>query len=66
MDMRSYEAGQDQKVKNKSDNESGSNHKASTGKEVEVAWACLVLSCLMYWLTLQWSQTVRDRAHGLV
>ena len=25
-----------------------------------------VLSCLMYWPTLQWSQTVRDGAHGLV
>ena len=26
----------------------------------------LVLSCLMYWPTLPWSQTVRDEAHGLV
>ena len=28
--------------------------------------ATLVLSCHMYWPTLQWSQTVRDGAHGLV
>ena len=33
MDVRSYEAGQDQKWKNKRDNE-------STGKKVEVVWAC--------------------------
>ena len=38
--MRSYEAGQDQKLKNRRDNESGVNHKESTGKKVEVAWAC--------------------------
>ena len=37
MDVRSYEAGQDQKWKNKRDNESGGNHKESTGKKVEVA-----------------------------
>ena len=30
------------------------------------ATSCLVLSCHMYWPTLQWSQTVRDGAHGLV
>ena len=26
----------------------------------------LVLSCLMYWPTLLWSQTIRGEAHGLV
>ena len=36
MDVRSYEAGQDKKRKNKSDNESGGNRKESSGKEVEV------------------------------
>ena len=36
MDVRSYEAGQDKKLKNKRDNESRRNHKESTGKEVEV------------------------------
>ena len=40
MDVRSYEAGQDQKLKNKRDNESGGNHKESTGKKVEVVRAC--------------------------
>ena len=40
MDVRSYEAGQDQKLKNKRDNESGGNHKEITGKKVEVVWAC--------------------------
>ena len=40
MDVRSYEAGQDQKLKNKRDNESRGNHKESTGKKVEVVWAC--------------------------
>ena len=40
MDVRSYEAAQDQKWKNKRDNESGRNHKESTGKKVEVVWAC--------------------------
>ena len=40
MDVRSYEAGQDQKWKNKRDNESGGNHKESTGKTVEVVRAC--------------------------
>ena len=40
MDVRSYEAGQDQKWKNKRDNESAGNHKESTGKKVEVVWAC--------------------------
>ena len=42
-DVRSYEAGQDQKRKNKRDNEGGRNHNEtvkSTGKEVEVVWAC--------------------------
>ena len=33
-------AGQDQNLKNKRDNESGGNHKESTGKKVEVVWAC--------------------------
>ena len=37
---RSYETGQDQKWKNKRGNESGGNHKESTGKKVEVVWAC--------------------------
>ena len=37
MDVRSYEAGQDKKWKNKKDNESGGNHKESPGKEVGVA-----------------------------
>ena len=36
MDVRSYEAGQDKILKNKSDNESGGNRKESPGKEVEV------------------------------
>ena len=40
MDVRSYEAGQDQKRKNKRDNESGGNHQESTGKKVEVVWTC--------------------------
>ena len=40
MDVRSYEAGQDKKWKNKRDNESGGNHKESPGKKVEVVWAC--------------------------
>ena len=40
MDVRSYVAGQDQTCKNKRDNESGGNHKESTGKKVAVAWAC--------------------------
>ena len=40
MDVRSYEAGQDKKLKNKKDNESGGNHKESPRKEVEVVWAC--------------------------
>ena len=39
MDVRSYEAGQDKKWKNKGDNESGRNRKESPGKEVEVVWA---------------------------
>ena len=34
MDVRSYEAGQDQKRKHKRDNESGGNQKESTGKKV--------------------------------
>ena len=34
------EAGQNNKLKNKRDNESGGNHKESPGKEVEVVWAC--------------------------
>ena len=37
MGVRSYEAEQDKKLKNKRDNESGGNHKESTGKEVEEA-----------------------------
>ena len=40
MDVRSYEAGQDQKGNNKRDNESGGNHNESTGKKVELVWAC--------------------------
>ena len=40
MDVWSYEAGQDQKCKNKRDNESGEKHKESTGKKFEVVWAC--------------------------
>ena len=36
MDVRSYEAGQDKKLINKGDNESGQNSKESPGKEVEV------------------------------
>ena len=40
MDVRSYETGQEQKRKNKRDNESGRNHKESTGKKVEVVWGC--------------------------
>ena len=32
----------------------------------EQAYKTYVLSCHMYWPTLQWSQTVRDGAHGLV
>ena len=40
MDVRSYEAGQDPKLKNKRDNESGVIHKESTGKKIEVVWAC--------------------------
>ena len=37
MDVRSYEAGQDKKSKNKEDNESGG---IRPGKEVDVVWAC--------------------------
>ena len=40
MYVQSYEAGQYQKWTNKKDNESGENRKESTGKEVEVVWAC--------------------------
>ena len=40
MDVRSYEAGQDQTRKNMRDNGSGGNHKESTGNKVEVVWAC--------------------------
>ena len=40
MDVRSYQAGQNKKWKNKRDIESGGNRKASQGKEVEVVWAC--------------------------
>ena len=40
MDVRSYEAGQYQKWKHKRDNKSGGNHKESTGKKVEMVWAC--------------------------
>ena len=35
-------------------------NRVSAMKEAEV------LSCLMYWQTLLWSQTVRGGAHGLV
>ena len=38
--MRSYEAGQDKKLKNKRDNESGGNRKENPRKEGEVVWAC--------------------------
>ena len=40
---------------------------ASTGEDADGrrSQSCLVLS-YMYWPTLQWSQTVRDGAHGLV
>ena len=40
MDVRSYEARQDKKLKNKEDNESGGDRKESPGTEVEVVWAC--------------------------
>ena len=36
MDVRSYEAGQDQKWKNNRDNESVGNHKESTRKKGDV------------------------------
>ena len=36
--MRSYESGQDKKLKNKGKNEVGKNHKESPGKEV--VWTC--------------------------
>ena len=39
MDVRSYEAGQDQKWTNTGDNESGGNRKENPGEEVEVVWA---------------------------
>ena len=39
MDVRSYEVGQDEKLNNTRDIESGGNRKANKGKEVEVAWA---------------------------
>ncbi len=39
MDVRSYEVGQDKKLKNTRDIESGGNSKANKGKEVEVVWA---------------------------
>ena len=32
----------------------------------KLRWKDTVLSCHMYWPTLQWSQTVRDGAHGPV
>ena len=38
MDVQSYEAGQDNKLKNKVDDESGGKRKGSPGKEVEVVW----------------------------
>ena len=38
--MRSYEAGQDKKLKNMGDNESGENPNESPGKTVEVMWGC--------------------------
>ena len=40
MDVQSYKAGQDKKWKNKRDHETGGNHKASPGREVEVVWEC--------------------------
>ena len=41
MDVRSYEAGQDKKLKNKRDNEIGGNRKERPGKKVAViSWAC--------------------------
>ena len=40
MDVRSYEAGQDQKRKKMRDNESGGNHKERTGRKVDMVWAC--------------------------
>ena len=40
MDVRNYEAGQNQKLKNRDDIESGENRKGSSGKEVEVVRAC--------------------------
>ena len=40
INVRSYEAGQDQKWKINRDNESGGNHKESPWKKVEPAWAC--------------------------
>ena len=40
MDVRSYEAGQDKKWKNKRHNKSGGNRKENPGKEVEVVRAC--------------------------
>ena len=38
--VRSCQAGQNKKWKNKRDNESGGNHKEIPGKEVEVVWGC--------------------------
>ena len=40
MDVRSYEAGQNKKLKDKGTTQVGGNHKESQGKEVEVVWAC--------------------------
>ena len=40
MQIYRYEGVQDKKWKNKRDNESGGNCQESTGKEVEVVWAC--------------------------
>ena len=40
MEVRSYEAGQDKKLKHNGYKESGGNRKESPRKEVEVVWAC--------------------------
>ena len=39
MDVRSYEVGQDETLKNTRDIESGGNRKENEGKGVEVVWA---------------------------
>ena len=40
MDVRSYKAEEEKKLKNKGYNESGGKGKESTRKAVEVVWAC--------------------------